>query len=87
MHICKELTVQDICGAYVISIVSSKETVVIHLNDTSYYLWRTLLPKESFTVNDAVDLLEKEYDVDHATALANCKDLIENWLKIGIVIE
>ena len=47
----------------------------------------TILPAESFIVEDAAALFEKEYDAGRVIALADSKALIDNWLNVGMIIE
>lgn len=53
------------------------------MNETAAYIWEHLTGKD-FTEEDMAEVLLKEYDVDKATALADCKSLAERWLEAGI---
>lgn len=78
MHIGNNLTVNDVCGMPIICVVSSETSDVVQRNDVGHYLRKALLPAESFIVDDVAVLLEKEYDADRVTALADSKTLIDN---------
>jgi hypothetical protein len=39
----------------------------------------------TFTEADMVSALRREYDVDVATAEADCKTLAQKWIQAGIV--
>ena len=57
---------------------------IISMNETSAYLWNELGDGE-FSVDDMAGLLVKEYEVDMATAMADCKELSRLWLEAGII--
>lgn len=78
MHIGNNLTVNDVCGMPIICVVSSGTSDVVQRNDVGYYLRKALLPAESFIVEDAAALFEKEYDAGRVIALADSKALIDN---------
>ena len=77
----------DVCGNSVIvseGIQNIDFNKIINLNETSAYLWKKLEGKD-FDAETMVELLTEEYDVDKATALADCEALAQKWVEIGIV--
>ena len=55
-------------------------TTVIALNDTSLYLWNSLMGKD-FEVADVTALLMDNYDVDEATAAKDAAEWVETLQK------
>ena len=49
--------------------------------------WLKELQGKEFTEETAVDLLLKEYEVDHDTAAKDVKALVAKWIEIGLVAE
>lgn len=77
----------DVCGNSVIvseGIQNIDFNKIINLNETSAYLWKKLEGKD-FDAETMAELLTEEYDVDKATALADCEALAQKWVEIGIV--
>lgn len=83
----KGFNLRNVCGEQII-VAEGKENIdfsnIISMNESSAYLWKELSGKE-FSVEDMAELLEKEYEVDHATALADCAQLAGLWKNAGIV--
>lgn len=52
---------------------------IVSLNESAAYLWQRLQALDSFTVNDMARILMEEYDVDEATAVADCTTLAATW--------
>ena len=81
---------REVCGEYML-IAEGKENIdfsnIISMNESSAYLWKIVQQRESFTVEDMADLLLEEYEVEHETALADCKTLANQWIEAGIVEE
>ena len=86
MRTKKGFVLHNVCGENVV-IAEGRENIdfnnIISMNETAAYIWENLTGKD-FTVKDMADVLLKEYDVDEATALADCKSLAERWLEAGI---
>ena len=61
-------------------------TKVISLNDTSVWLWEQL-GGEEFDAERVAELLCSEYDVDHATALADAGAWIESLRAVNLIEE
>lgn len=83
----KGFKLRDICGEKIV-IAEGVENIdfsnIISMNETSAYLWEHICDKE-FTEEEMAELLTKEYEVDLATALADCKALVAQWKQAGIV--
>ncbi len=59
---------------------------LIALNATAAFLWEKIEGTE-FDAASMAELLVAEYEVEHATALADAKALIESWTECGIIEE
>ena len=57
---------------------------IISMNASSAYLWKQIGENE-FDENSVAALLLQKYDVDEATAKADAADIINQWLKAGII--
>ncbi len=57
---------------------------IISMNDSSAYLWNSFKGKE-FTAETLAKALTDEYEVDEATALADSKEVLKQWIDAGIV--
>lgn len=86
MRTKKGFVLHNVCGENVV-IAEGKENIdfnnIISMNETAAYIWENLTGKD-FTEEDMAEVLLKEYDVDKATALADCKSLAERWIEAGI---
>lgn len=87
MKIKQGFELRDICGEKVI-IATGIENIdfnkMISLNESAAYLWQHVENK-SFDVAMLAQLLEAEYDVDHATATADAQAIMQSWLEQGII--
>lgn len=61
-------------------------SMMIKLNDTSYFIWKTFEDKD-FTVEDMADALCGSYDVEREVALADSRALCDQLREIGIIEE
>lgn len=86
MRTKKGFVLHNVCGENVV-IAEGRENIdfnnIISMNETAAYIWEHLTGKD-FTEEDMAEVLLKEYDVDKATALADCKSLAARWLEAGI---
>lgn len=86
MRTKKGFVLHNVCGENVV-IAEGKENIdfnnIISMNETAAYIWENLTGKD-FTEEDMAEVLLKVYDVDKATALADCKSLAERWIEAGI---
>lgn len=87
MKIKPGFELRDLCGEQII-VAEGEENVdfssIISMNETSAYLWRHMSGKD-FSTADMVAALRAEYDVDAATAQADCTRLAQQWVDAGIV--
>ena len=64
MKLKKGFEIQNVCGEHII-VPTGVENVdyskIISLNETAAYLWENISSKESFTIDDLVQLLLNEY--------------------------
>lgn len=79
---------REICGERII-VAEGKENIdfsyIIRMNESSAYLWTNVVDKPSFSEEDLVTLLTKEYEVDEATARNDAHQLAQKWIEAGIV--
>lgn len=64
--------------------VQSDMTKVISLNGTALLLWNTLKGNE-FTIDDAAEVLVKQYDIDRERAMADATKWVEALVKCGVI--
>ena len=78
----------SICGEQII-VAEGKENIdfsnIIAMNESPAFLWKSVEGGEEFTAETMADRLVSEYEVDYDKALADAKELINQWLKIGII--
>lgn len=79
-------TLRDICGEHII-VSEGLENIdfskIINLNDSAAYLWQAV-GNADFDAPLLASKLTEEYDVDETTALADAKEIAEEWKKAGI---
>ncbi len=87
MKIKPGFALRDLCGEQII-VAEGEQNIdfssIISMNETAAYLWRSMQGR-TFTQADMVAALRSEYDVDVATAEADCRTLAERWIQAGIV--
>ena len=87
MKINKGFELREMCGEHII-IGTGVENIdfskVISLNESAAWLWREVEGKE-FTPETLAALLQQQYEVDEATALADATALANQWVSVGIV--
>lgn len=64
--------------------VQSDMTKVISLNGTALLLWNTLKGNE-FTIDDAAEVLVKQYDIDRERAMADATKWVKALVKCGVI--
>ncbi|MEG0517248.1 MAG: PqqD family protein [Bacteroidales bacterium] len=87
MRIKKGYKIRQIAGENIIIAAGEKETdltKIISLNPTSCFLWENLAVKD-FTEQDIVDLLIREYKIDHQTAAKDVKSWLHALSECGII--
>lgn len=87
MRIKPGFELRNVCGEQVI-IAEGLENInfskLIHLNESAAYVWQAV-GNTDFTAESVADLLCKEYDVDHATALTDAQTLLSDWMEHGLI--
>lgn len=84
----KGFKLRQICGENIIvadGIENIDFSSIISMNESSAYLWQAIQDKEQFSTEELATLLTEQYEVDEATALADCQTLVDQWLKAGII--
>lgn len=84
----KGFELHDVCGEKVIvaqGIEYLDFSKLIHLNETAAFLWEAVKDIDFDADIMADKLIEADYDVDKATALNDCQQLIEEWKKMGLI--
>ena len=78
---------KDVCGEKIV-VAEGRENIdftkIISMNDSAAYLWEKV-QNIDFDVETLKKLLCDEYDVDEATALADSKTIVNQWLEAGII--
>ena len=59
---------------------------IVSLNSSAAYVWETLQDTD-FTLQTVVDLLLHRYDVEEGVARKDALELVNTWLKAGIIKE
>lgn len=80
-------TLRCICGENIIvaeGLANIDFGHIITLNESAAYLWRKA-KEQDFTAEDLTKWLTEEYEVDEATAKHDSQQLIDSWLKAGII--
>ena len=88
MKIKEEFTLRDVCGEKVIIAEGLRNlnfSKLINLNESAAFIWKKKKKKDDFTAETVADLLCQEYEVDHATALADAQKLLAEWQEQGLV--
>lgn len=57
---------------------------IVTLNPTAVYVWESL-PASDFDAETITHLLTDRYDVDAATAGKDARELVDVWLRAGII--
>lgn len=86
MRIKKGFTLRKVLREYMVvaeGIENIDFSKIISLNESSAHIWKNMEGKD-FTPEDMAKCLTEEYEVDYDTALADSKNLAEQWIKVGI---
>lgn len=59
---------------------------LVTLNSSAVFLWQSVEGKE-FEVSDLVDLLVNKYNITQELAETDAKEMLDSWIKIGLVKE
>ena len=90
MKLKEGFEIQNVCGEHIIvptGIENVDYSKIISLNETAAYLWENVSGKESFTVEDLVQLLLNEYDVEESIAREDSQAIIECWNEMELIEE
>ena len=89
MKIKKGFELREVCGEHII-VAYGKENIdfnkVISLNESAAYLWNNIFDKD-FTADTLASLLQQEYEVDEETAKKDAQTLLDEWTKVGLVMD
>ena len=58
---------------------------MLSLNETAAWLWKKALEQGDFTAQSLAEALCTEYEVTPEQALADVKETIDNWSKLGVI--
>lgn len=92
MHLRQDLELSAFCGIhgiYIPAFSASGMPVMgkaVILNETCRYLWENLYPLTTFTLTDAANLLVGEYEIELEVATEDCKTILTEWIKMGMVL-
>lgn len=89
MKLNKDLVLREMGGEYMIVNPFSDTvdmTQVYSLNETAAWLWQQMEGKD-FTLADLANVLQEEYEVDEATAIADLTELTQQWIAAGLAQE
>ncbi len=87
MKVKKGFKLREVCGEKILladGIENIDFSDIISMNATSAYLWERIGQNE-FTVEDMANFLTEQYEVSYDTALADAKELANQWFKCGII--
>ena len=59
---------------------------IVSLNSSAAYIWESL-PDNDFSTRTITDLLMQRYDVEERIASKDAEDLVNLWIKAGIITE
>ena len=59
---------------------------IVSLNSSAAYVWESL-PDTDFSAQTVMDLLLSRYDVEQEVACNDAEELVNVWLKAGIIQE
>ncbi|MBR4810936.1 MAG: PqqD family protein [Bacteroidaceae bacterium] len=88
MKIKKGFVLRDVCGEKVIigeGLDAINFSHMLCLNETASWLWNQAVEQKDFTVRSLADALCAEYEVSPEQALADVKETIDKWTKLGVI--
>ena len=89
MRINPGFEMREMCGENIIiatGLANIDFSKVISLNESAAWLWKQVEGKE-FTVEALAELLMAEYVVDKNVVLADVNELVQRWIREGVVSE
>lgn len=88
MKIKKGFVLRTVCGENVI-VGEGLDAInfgrMLCLNETAAWLWKQAQESGDFTAESLAQALCGEYDVTPEQALADVKETIDNWIKLGVI--
>ena len=88
MKIKKGFVLRTVCGENVI-VGEGLDAInfgrMLCLNETAAWLWKQAQESDDFTAESLTQALCGEYDVTPEQALADVKETIDNWIKLGVI--
>lgn len=88
MKIKKGFVLRTVCGENVI-VGEGLDAInfgrMLSLNETAAWLWKKALEQGDFTAQSLAEALCTEYEVTPEQALADVKETIDNWSKLGVI--
>ncbi len=85
----KGFVLHRVCDENII-VAEGKENIdfnnLITMNPTAAFLWEKVGDGE-FSAEDMAEALTSEYDVDKESATRDCEELVQQWLRAGIIEE
>lgn len=88
MKIKKGFVLRDVCGEKVIigeGLDAINFSRMLCLNETASWLWNQAVEQKDFTTRSLADALCAEYEVSPEQALADVKETIDKWTKLGVI--
>ena len=88
MRIKKGFKLRNVCGEMII-VTEGSENIdfsrIISMNESAAFLWKEIEGNDSFEASTLSELLQKEYSLEKATADTDAQDIVQLWLKAGII--
>ena len=88
MKIKKGFILRTVCGENVI-VGEGLDAInfgrMLCLNETAAWLWKQAQESGDFTAESLAQAICGEYDVTTEQALADVKETIDNWIKLGVI--
>lgn len=88
MKIKKGFVLRTVCGENVI-VGEGLDAInfgrMLSLNETAAWLWKQAQQQGDFNAQSLTDALCSEYEVTPEQALADVKETIDNWSKLGVI--
>lgn len=87
MKLKKGFVLRTVCGERVIlgeGLDAINFGRMLCLNETAAWLWEQAQEQGDFTAESLTEALCAEYEVSPEQALADVKETIDNWIKLGV---
>lgn len=83
----KGFNLRDICGEQIVvaeGVANIDFNNIINMNESAAYLWQQMGDGD-YVAEDLAQMLVARYEVDEATALSDCRKLIDEWREVGVI--